>query len=127
MTMHTECVVMQTALPPGYNFAYQTTEIGNGVINPGTTSMGGMAPRSPRPGITPADILDAQQGKKLIYIWGWIRYFDIFPNTKEHITRFCWIITPIGNPIGKASKDNLRFDYLTHNEGNCSDDDCYIL
>jgi hypothetical protein len=24
-----------------------------------------------------------------VYVWGWARYNDVFPNTPEHIVRFC--------------------------------------
>jgi hypothetical protein len=74
--------------------------------------------------------LDAQAGRKFIYLWGWVRYFDVFPRTPEHITRFCWLIVPVGDPLafvpGAAPNQpgSLSFGSLHHSEGNCADEEC---
>ena len=49
MTMHSECVVRTTPLPAGFDFNYQTKDIGAALIPPNTQISGGLAPRSPTP------------------------------------------------------------------------------
>jgi hypothetical protein len=89
----------------------------------------GQAPHMPGRGLTPQDILDIQSGAKVFYVWGWARYFDVLPNTPEHITRFCWQIMSTGNPItfnpiGDA--DGVRFSWLGQPRGNCADEECAL-
>jgi hypothetical protein len=92
--------------------------------------LGGLSPSPPENAISPQDITDVQSGKKFLYVWGWARYSDVFPNTKQHITRFCWMITPVGDPFayipGKIPPEpgGLQFQSRHHDEGNCADDEC---
>jgi hypothetical protein len=79
MTMHSECLLVPSPIAPGFNFDYETTEIGNALIPPKTKSGGGLAPRAPAPAIAPRDIVDVQNGRKILYFWGWARYYDVFP------------------------------------------------
>jgi hypothetical protein len=85
--------------------------------------MGGLVPFPPA-AISVQDILDAQHGRKFIYIWGWARYFDVFPDTPEHLTRFCWQVLIVGDPTSADSGEKLRFDTIHHTAGNCADDAC---
>jgi hypothetical protein len=127
MTMHTECELRTTPLPPGFNFDYPTTEIGKALIPPNTGTAGGIAPRPSLPAISPQDILDVQAGNKILYFYGWAKYFDVFPETPQHITRFCWQLTPLGDSFAydpKADPQSLTFPNLYHTEGNCADDEC---
>jgi len=85
MLMHTECVIRDTPLPPGFNFNYPTTETGTALIPPRLRILGGQAPRAPTRGITPQDILGAQIGRKFIYLWGWAKVFRCFSrHSKTH-------------------------------------------
>jgi hypothetical protein len=129
MRMNIECVLRDTELPRGFDFNYQTSDIGTALIPPQTTVLSGIAPRAPAPAITPQDILDVQAGRRWLYVYGWAKYFDVFPNTKEHVTRFCWIIMPMGNPMTfkpdvKDIPEPLRFPSVHFFEGNCADDEC---
>jgi hypothetical protein len=127
MTMHTECMLRDSVLPVGFDFDYTTTETGTALIPPNTSAGGGLAPRYPAPAITPQDILDVQAGKKFLYFMGWAKYFDVFPGTPQHITRFCWQLMPLGNPLAydpTVSPQNLTFPNIYHTEGNCADDEC---
>jgi hypothetical protein len=130
MTMHTECELPSSQLPPGFDFNYPTTQIGTALIPPGTTCAGSIAPRLPSLAITPQDILDMQAGRKILYFWGWAKYRDVFPNTPDHITRFCWMIVSTGTPLtfvsGQVSgqPNALNFASIHHTEGNCADDEC---
>jgi len=93
----------------------------NGAIN------GGLAPRGAP--ITPQDLKDVQENRKFIYLWGWMRYFDVFPKTTQHITHFCWFVTVIGDPFNcvpmtpatPPTASVLYFNYLQYSEGNYAD------
>ena len=127
--MHTNYALRDTPLPNGFDFNYETNLIGKGLIPPNTTIMGGLAPPPADPAITKDDILDIYAGHKFLYIWGWIKYFDVFPNTPQRITRYCWMIVPVGDPTtfvpnSQKSSEMLVFPSIHHHEGNCADDEC---
>jgi hypothetical protein len=129
MIMHTACVLQDTELQRGFNFSHATTDIGTALLPPKTSNFGGIAPPAPGPAISPQDILDVQNGRKFLYLWGWARYNDVFPNTPRHITRFAWAIVPIGNPliydsdIPAGQHGNLSFTNIWLVEGNSADDE----
>jgi hypothetical protein len=131
MRMHVECELRNSPMPRGFDFKRVFTNIGTGLLPPRTGSPGGLAPMPPNAAITPQDLLDAQQGRKFIYFWGWVKYFDVFPGTPEHVTRFCWVFTPVGDPMayvpGTAGQPptpgTLSFPYVHHTEGNSADED----
>jgi hypothetical protein len=126
MTMYTQCMVRDSVLPAGFDFDFPVASFGRALIPPNADLSGGLAPGPPEPGITPQDIVDSQQGKKWIYILGWARYSDVFAGSPPHITRFCWHITPLGDPT-KYNPDGtgkLTFPVIHHAEGNCADDEC---
>jgi hypothetical protein len=121
---YVDCEIRNSVLPPDFNFRHDPTQIGKGLMAPQYESPVGQAPRSPGAPISPQDILDVQQGRKFIYLWGWARYFDVFRGTPERVTHFCWFITAIGDP--KASDTNsppekLRFHFVVHPIGNYAD------
>lgn len=130
MRMNFECVVRDSPLPAGFDLDHAAIEPGTGLLAPKDQMFGGLAPRG-NP-ITPQDIIDTQAGTKFIYVWGWIRYFDVFPDSPRHITRFCWQILPAGNPHAfmpdasgvPPSPGTVSFSFLHHTEGNCADDEC---
>jgi hypothetical protein len=127
MTMHTSCDLRNTPLPTGFDFDRATTKTGTGLLGPRATSMGGLAPMAPIAAITAQNLWDVQQGRQFLYLWGWVRYFDVFPKTKQHITRFCWLVMPVGDPFTFVPNDPqhaLRFDNIHTAEGNCADDEC---
>ena len=33
--------------------------------------------------ISPQNLLDVQQGRQFLYLSGWVRYFDVFPNARS--------------------------------------------
>jgi pimeloyl-ACP methyl ester carboxylesterase len=54
------------------------------------------------------------------FVWGWIGYKDVFPNTEPHVTEFCKFI--IGVEIDRNLKSSFKFhDCPDHN---CTDKDC---
>ncbi|TYL94098.1 hypothetical protein FXB40_19935 [Bradyrhizobium rifense] len=127
MTMHSECLLVPSQIMPGFNFDYPTNEIGTALLPPKTKAGGGMVPRFPAAAITPSDIVEIQNGQKLLYFWGWARYYDVFPGTPQHITRFCWRLLVTGDPFRynpNSDPQNVQFSNIHHFEGNCADDEC---
>jgi len=130
LTLHVECEIRDATLPLGYPFAYQEADVGTGTLGPKMDMFGGPAPRYPTV-LTPEDILQAQQGRRFIYLWGWAKYHDIFPNTPRHITHFCWLITSTGDPFDfipnvqgpPPTRGALTFGLVQHPEGNYNKDE----
>ncbi|HET9848471.1 MAG TPA: hypothetical protein VFR68_07960 [Candidatus Dormibacteraeota bacterium] len=130
MLMYVECEVRNTPLPPQYPFVHDPTQTASGVIAPQMDLNGGLVPRYPGPPVTPQDIALAQIGQKFIYVWGWIKYRDIFPRTQVHVTRYCYRITPLGNPFAFApntpgqppTPGTMSFPTIHHHEGNSIDE-----
>jgi len=90
---------------------------------------GGQAPGAGRAAVSPQDILDMQSGKKMFYLFGWAKYFDVFEGSPAHVTRFCWRITCVGDPLhfipdSKDPGEMLRFNFLYNETGNCADEEC---
>ena len=123
MTMRTTCVLKTEPLPKGFNFDDPTAVTGTALIPPKITVFGG---RAPDPPLSPQDILEVIAGKKILYLWGWARYHDVFPDTPQHITRFCWTIYPQGDPttFTEERPDSLKWLSILHSEGNCADEEC---
>jgi hypothetical protein len=126
MAMHTECVVRSSPLPAGFNFNYPTMQTGNSLLPPNAEVFGEIAPTPPIAAVSAQDLVDAQQKLKFIYVWGWARYSDVFPGTPQHITRFCWLVTAVGDPLAFTEKNPgaLSFSTSPHVEGNCADEEC---
>lgn len=126
LRIHSLCHISATPLPPGFNFEYPTPNFGTGLIAPRSSNTGGEYPGFPHAPISPQEIFDAQNNIKFIYLYGWARYYDIFPKTVEHITRYCWIIRIIGDPFTFVPNDpqhELRFSFVMHTEGNSADEE----
>jgi hypothetical protein len=75
-----------------------------------------------------ADDLEAvQNNKKYLYIWGIAWYRDVFPESPEHITKFCVVATNLtGNPrLPWDDKTNI-FDikWANYHRHYCTDADC---
>jgi hypothetical protein len=121
---HVECDIRNAPLPTGHIFVDQNEIVGSGLIGPNAESAGGTAPQGTP--ITPQDIIDSQSFTKFIYLWGWIKYYDVFPNTPEHTTHFCWLILVTGSPATfvpntpgqPPTPGTLTFNFLQHTEGN---------
>jgi hypothetical protein len=121
------CEIRNTALPNGFNPETSTVaaDIATGLIPPKSANVGGRHPLVAP--LTPQDIWDAQQGRRLIFLYGWVRYFDDFPGTREHVTRYCWRVTSFGDPFTfqpNEPQHSMTFNYLVHAVGNCADDEC---
>ncbi len=124
---HVECDIRNAVLPPGHVFVDQDANVGTGVIPANGESIGGAAPQ--HAAITPQDIVESQAFRRFIYLWGWMKYHDVFPNTPEHTTHFCWLIQIVGDSITfvpnapgqPPTPGTLDFRFLQHSEGNDAD------
>jgi hypothetical protein len=81
-----------------------------------------MGARLPLGGASPADVMASYKGTKFLYIMGWAKYFDVFPDSREHITRFCYLIEIMGDPTGPMNTFAVGFTPFIRN--NCADDGC---
>lgn len=131
MTMFTRCMLLDQALRTGFDFEGNSlaANIGSGLLPPKTTLEGGISPQNPENAISPQDIAEAQAGRKYLYLWGWIKYNDVFPGTLRHITRFCWLVVADGDPMAfvpgtkPPDRGSLKFSTIHHPEGNSSEDE----
>lgn len=121
LVVYTQCVVTDRPLADDYAFTFDTKDSGTGVISAKGSSMGGQAPKQvsgePNSAISPGEISQVQSGEKLIYLWGWASYNDVFPGTRRHLTHFCWSCVPYGDPMN-SDINAIRWDYIQHTRGN---------
>jgi len=73
-----------------------------------------------------ADIESISQGVKHAFAWGWIAYYDIFPDTPMRLTEYC---TQIEHPMWskkdhRDASGSLSFDTPPCPVHNCYDENC---
>jgi hypothetical protein len=121
LRIYTGQYLEEADLPPGFDFdCLRRIEGPTSMAGPGRVIQGLTL------GIDGDDIKSSQDGKNYLYIWGIATYNDIFPKTPEHITRFCWRLTFIGDPTRPHDSEFNRteFHWTHHYEHNCADEDC---
>jgi hypothetical protein len=65
------------------------------------------------------------KGTVVIYFWGWVRYRDIFPNTLEHLSEYCFELTGFnGNPFDQNPNASVRMQTASFERHNCYDEEC---
>ena len=69
-------------------------------------------------GVTENSIHALLKGFKM-YVFGLVYYYDIFPNTKRHVTKFCY---QIGANLSDKSELISSFGFCAH--WNCADEEC---
>ena len=109
-------------LPRDYQFApdqkvklTQATIAPSGVIESGGWDIKG------------TDLAAISQGNKHLYVWGRAVYRDVFPETQEHITKFCVVATNLtGDPLKPWDANTNPFDiaFAIYRQHNCADEDC---
>ena len=109
-----------TPLPAGYAFEVTPEHIATAFLPPRNFIL---SPVLPIGGIQPEDLAAVHAGNKFAYLWGVARYKDAFPDTPEHITKFCLAIVVNGDP-SDPDPSKVDFMYQFHAEHNCCDDDC---
>ncbi|HEV2492548.1 MAG TPA: hypothetical protein VG204_05690 [Terriglobia bacterium] len=68
-------------------------------------------------------------GKKHVYFYGWATYRDVFPDTPEHLTRFCYEMVKVNIPPALAPPIhpglvNYTFNLNQRRRNNCYDEQC---
>jgi hypothetical protein len=77
-----------------------------------------LGPRIPKDGhIRNSDLLAIQREEISLYIFGWAKYFDGFPNTPERVTKFCYQVVATGNR-------QQPFVFRPYRLYNCADEGC---
>ena len=77
--------------------------------------------------ITGMDLVTVSKGNKHLYIWGRAVYRDVFPETKDHVTKFCVVATNLtGDPLSPWHAERNPFDiaFAVYPRHNCADEDC---
>ena len=70
-------------------------------------------------------IVEAIADKKVfLYLYGWARYNDIFPGTKEHITKYCWRIDFRRQYQNQSGDESFKTETPTCAKNNCYDEEC---
>lgn len=73
-------------------------------------------------GVSADDIKKVFAGEKALYLWGWVKYRDVFPATPERQTRFCYRLFPNGDPTKAVGPDNVGYwryaIHVNHNSAN---------
>jgi hypothetical protein len=77
-----------------------------------------------------AAILEAVRVKQLrLFVWGWCTYRDIFPQSDDRETQFCFELNrvdgdPYEHPPDAATKPTIFFSFRSVGRHNCADEDC---
>ena len=115
-------------LPPDFNFPYDQGHCTvGGVLLPHTPLNSASLPWNEQ--LSPEQIEAVRKGEKLLYVWGWAKYKDRIDGDTQYVTRFCWLVTVVGDPTtfvpGSDRPDNrLEFRWSTWRFGNCADEEC---
>jgi hypothetical protein len=74
----------------------------------------------------PTKIFDEVVAKRIhFYVWGWAKYNDVFKNTAQHVTRFCYELFPFAASMDKRTKlVNMQYRFNNCPYFNCADEDC---
>jgi hypothetical protein len=121
LRFRTNCELRNTPMTVDYSFSTNDAP-GTGLIGPKSSALGGLSPYPEAP-ISAQDLVDVQAGRKYLYLWGWARYYDVFPDTPEHITHFCWVVLPNGDPMTyQPNSTDFRFDHVLFHTGNFTRD-----
>ncbi len=122
MSTHISHQWRQDALPSDFDFPdlWQQDEVDKApyrlFVGPKSVS------RAAPPIIVPRqEIAAIQNHNGHLYFWGWGRYKDVFPNTLEHITRFC---TEIAAVTGDLDGPTVNIQTVNCSRGNCYDEEC---
>jgi hypothetical protein len=71
------------------------------------------------------ELAKVKAGTKYFYIWGEARYRDIFATIPDHITRFAYQITVLGNPADPPGPGNvIQLNTSALPRHNCADEEC---
>lgn len=102
LVMKVDCFITGKQITDADDLALDHIPIGVGFFGPEVILEGGLAPSNEkgheRPAITPRELVDARDGKRFLYMVGWIRYCDTY-SEDIHQTGYCWAIAVQGDPF----------------------------
>lgn len=121
MRMHVSYLWMATEFPKDFQFP-DIWEAGQPHINRRFS----LAPKgqSGEHLLIPVDIALAVFKRQIkLQIWGWARYNDIFDGTPQHITKFCYEVTPQDSEVNSIGP-LYHFTFNLCDRHNCYDEEC---
>jgi len=124
MLMHLNYDFMTTEIPRTFDFHDLRV---NGKVPPNTPAV--LGPHAKNASIStdeiPAVSIKAIEDHQLrMYIWGWVRYRDIFKDTPRPLTEFCYELTGFTEDPLVASNDKVIPKMVNCPMHNCWDEDC---
>jgi hypothetical protein len=122
MKTYTDNYLSETKMPDDFVFPNDAPHIATAFLAPKCNPIIGH--RTPKEnGIPDRTIAAVQAGTKFLYIFGWAKYFDVFPGTPERVTRFCYMILVNGDPFQPRS-NGFGINFPIYERYNCADDGC---
>jgi hypothetical protein len=125
--IHVRYEFRDNPLPEDFDFNYipKDKDVGTAFIPPGDSGGGA------RFVLTADEVKLVIDDAKYFYVIGWVKYFDVFEDTPERITRVCRRIVVTGNPHDPKMKnpiegmpflDGCAFFIRVHDKNNCADE-----
>ena len=116
LCMNINSALRDDPLPDNFSFPL-ADESFTSIIGPKSTIWGGLST------LEASDFTAISNGVKYFYVWGLIRYNDIFEKSPEHITTFCrQLIEVTGNPMNPTDKENpISLFFSIHKRYNATD------
>jgi len=124
MTTHISWYFYKHGLPKGWSFP-DLWKVGQPHI-----PMGGVVSPRGKIGytvgpITADDIRKIQLHKDRLFFWGWAKYRDVFDDTPEHVTQFCYELVGFnGNPFSPNLTEQFTPLWNNCDSNNCQDREC---
>jgi hypothetical protein len=107
---------------------FQYPDLGSDEPTPADVGPKGVAHTVPF-SIPASDVREIVAHRKILSVWGWARYNDVFPRTKGHVTRFCTELTGFqGDPLNPSPYAVVRplIQNCKSAVSNCYDDECKV-
>jgi len=125
LTTHSNFQAIFGTLPDNFDFTDQWSGL-ESKVNQSTF----LAPRqyltASRPLIIPIAQLETitpPHTQKFV-IWGWARYYDVFPNTRRHLSEYCYLVSGQREPITPTSTNQIGYFIENCDRHNCADQEC---
>ncbi len=110
-------VIIDGDLPADFRFPINALPITRGAfLVPKDQIYGPHIPKE-GDGIPQADLDAIKDGRKNLYFFGWVKYYDGFRLTPERITEFCYRLRVTG-------EKKQPFVFIPYERYNCADDGC---
>ncbi len=108
----------KTPLPENFSFP-DTSDVMGGVLGPKDEV------QLRTNDIPIGDVILASQKLAHIYVYGWGAYRDVFSQSAQHLTMFCYELFPNTIPGDLTSVDyKLTGSFVTCKKHNCQDEEC---